>query len=262
MSFQRVSLFLSLCLAPAFTYGSVGPKRVVTLAPSLAEIAAEILEPAEWARIVGVSEFTVEPVELAGRPKVGAFYRTNLERVVSLKPDLVLATRDGNSKDQVERLQSLGITVVTVDSHSLKQVEESMREIGRALGEAQRGEQAAGLFVKKLEKLRVQSRNRAPARVVIQLGATPLVVAGQSFVSEAVEVLGLKNVFSDWSGYPKPSLEEVLRRKPDAVIVLGDHAVPDVVGSRVKVVRLKNDALLRPSPALISGLTDLRRLLQ
>lgn len=209
-----------------------------------------------------MSEFTVEPVELASRPKVGAFYRTNLERVVSLKPDLVLATRDGNSRDQVERLLGLGIPVTTVDSHSLAQIEESMREVGRALGAPDSGARAADRFTQKLKMLRAQATGQAPLRAVIQLGATPLVVAGQSFVSEAVEVLGIQNVFSNMKGYPKPSLEELIRRKPEIVIVLGEHPAPEVPGAKLKVVRLKNDALLRPSAALIAGLTDLRRLLR
>lgn len=203
-----------------------------------------------------MSEFTVEPAALADRPKVGAFHRANLERIVSLKPDLILATRDGNSRDQVLRLESLGFQVVTVDSRTLQQIEQSFETIGNALGEGAAGKRAAHEFRGRLERLR--GTVKATPRVVIQLGSSPLVVAGRSFVSEAVEVLGAKNVFRDFSGYPKPSLEEVLRQKPDVLVVMGAATPPDLPLAKFRVVRLTSDSLMRPSPSLVAGLVELK----
>ncbi len=251
----------------------------MTLAPSLAEISAEILGEQRLDRIVGVSDYTDYPNSLKSKPSVGSFAQFNVEKVVSLKPTLVLATTDGNSKEQVQRLIDLGLTVVVVQTSSLQEIEQSFRKVGKALGEESQGNRIADHFSKKVEEFRVRgsSRSRNPS-VLVQLGSDPLVVVGgKGFLSQAIQLVGARNVYGDsTSGYPQPSLEDALARNPDHILVLTmgtDRSlfekmvqdwnrfpsIPAVAHKRVTI--LNGDDLARPSSRLLKGLASLEELL-
>src|SRR6478672_2161638 len=132
MRFSRIASALSSLLLVCSAWGAEKPRRIVTLAPSLAELAAD-LAGEKIERIVGVSEYTDFPPALKKVESIGPYHKFNLEKVVSLKPDLVLATSDGNSRDQVLHLRELGVPVVVVETQSLAQVVSSIRLIGQAM---------------------------------------------------------------------------------------------------------------------------------
>ena len=250
------------------------PARVVTLAPSLGELAAD-LSGTDLSRIVGVSEYTDYPPALAKAASIGQYARFNLEKVVSLKPDLVLATLDGNPKDQVLHLRELGVPIVVVATANLSDVGSSMRLVGQALGVPEDGERMATKFDGGLKRLRAGVPAMHPT-VLLQLGGEPLVVAGKgSFLDDALAALGARNVYGDSDAhYPKPSMEDVVHRDPARIIVLalGHDLAPfeamakswsrfpslhAVKEGRVKV--LQGDAVLRPTMRLLEGLATLRR---
>ena len=250
------------------------PSRIIPLAPSLAELVVELL-PSGWERIVAVTEFTDFPGELAQKPKVGSYARLNLEAIVSRKPDLVLATLDGNSKDQVQRLRSLGVPVLVVGTSNFEEVKLSIRMVGEALGAKERALALESRFVSALQSL--HKRYHATAnrpRVLLQIGDDPLVVVGKkSFLQEALEAVGAKNIYSsELSGYPRPSREDVLSKNPEMILILALHgemrtfdrmadrwrAFPQLAAVREGKVRvLKADGLLRPGSRLIEGLSAL-----
>ncbi|MCC7442868.1 MAG: ABC transporter substrate-binding protein [Bdellovibrionales bacterium] len=257
---------------------AASPKRVVTLAPSLAELAADVLG-AELDAIVGVSEYTDYPRALERATKVGPFHRFNLESVVALKPDLVLATADGNPSDRVLRLQELGLNVVVVDTSTLAGVEHSFRLAGLSLGRPKDGEALAGRFKAGLQAFRGRAAARAglAPRVLFQLDREPLVsVGGGTFLQEALSALGAENALSDLrTRYPRPALEEVVRRDPDWILILAmdgresgafrrmaDDWKPFTGMKAVKAgqVRVLDASELgRPSMRLLSGLSRLER---
>ena len=109
------------------------PVRIITLAPSLAELVCEFFGNGD--RIVGVSEYTDFPPELKKIKTIGPYSHVNLETVFALKPDLVLATLDGNSKDQIGHLRELGVPVIVVATETFPQIENSITLISTALGE-------------------------------------------------------------------------------------------------------------------------------
>lgn len=255
------------------------PVRIVTLAPSVGELAAEFLE-VDLDRIVGVSESTDYPPALKKIESVGPYQRFNLERVIALKPDLVLATLQGNSKDQVLHLRELGAPVFVMNTATFSDVEEAMREAAQILGDGARGAAVADRFEKSLAEIRARGAGRSskPLHVLIQLDEQPLVVAGgPSFLSEALNIVGATNVYEDAkTGYPRPSIEDVLRRNPEFVLVIAFG--PDLKpfnrmayhwgqysslaakkSNQIKVVFA--DTLLRPSMRLLEGLAVLERTL-
>ncbi len=252
------------------------PDRIVTLVPSLGELVSDLVGSQGTGRIVGVSEYSNFPSALKKIRSVGPYHRFNLERVMELKPDLVLATLDGNSKDQVDHLRELGVPVVVVSTSSLGEVAASMKLVGAALGDPAGGGQMADRFERELAKIRQEGSLRSPRRpVFLQLGEDPLFTAGRgSFLQSAVDSIGARNIYGETGlSYPKPSREDVVAKKPEVILILtmgGDAgpflkmaerwkeypSVPAVRTGRVRVV--PGDEVLRPTLRLIHGLKTLR----
>lgn len=253
------------------------PARIVTLAPSLGELAADLVGE-NLERIVGVTDFTDFPPALKKVRSVGNYAKFNLESVVSLKPDLVLATHDGNSKDQVAHLRELGVPVLVVGTETFSEIEASMKLVAEAIGVPAEGERMVSQFKLGLSRIRERARTRAGARpsVLMQIGGDPLIVVGRkTFLNEALEAVGARNVYGDNDQrYPRPSVEDAVSRNPDHVLVmaLGEDmrsfqtmAASWAQFSSMKAVRekkvriLKADALLRPTLRLLEGLSLLER---
>jgi iron complex transport system substrate-binding protein len=249
------------------------PVRIVTLAPSLGELTAE-LSAHHLEHIVGVSEYTDYPPALSKVASVGSYSRFNLEKVASLKPDLVLATLDGNPRDQVLHLRELGVPVVVVATETLSEVGASIELIAQAMGVAEEGARMASAFKVGVERVRESARKRkgAKARVMLQIGDEPLVVVGgHSFLQEALETIGAENVYADTKAhYPRPSIEDAIHRDADVIVVLAlGHDLtpfkamaarwsqyPMLKAVRAKQVKvLQGDAVLRPTLRFLDGLS-------
>lgn len=271
--FNRSACFFLLALAGSSS-AYAAPKRVVTLIPSLGELASEILESTDT--IVGVSEFTDYPAALKTKKTIGPYYKVNLEAVVELRPDLVLASTDGNLKDQIDRLRELKIPVVVVKTSRMREIEESITQVSEALGKAEKGKTLLARFKRDVQSIRDRAKKRKSLRVLLQVGDEPLVVVGgESFLSEALEVVGAKNAYSDSKlPYPRIAYEDVVKRNPDRILVFAlsdDRAVfekmakqwerfPGLKSIRNKGVTIfKADELLRPGSRLIRGLELLER---
>ena len=259
------------------------PKRIVTLAPSLGELAADLLGE-NIDRIVGVSENTDYPPMLGKIFSVGPYSRFNFEKILSLKPDLAIATKDGNLKDQVLHLRGMGIPVLVVSTENLSQVQESIKLVSIALGK-----QAQGLqMVQQLQNGLKHIKNRAADRlqktkkktILFQLGDSPFITVGnKSFLNEVIETIGATNIFSDLNtGYPRPSLEETVKRNPDVILILDFNNESDKTNSTLNQMKshwqrfktmnavknkeikiIKSDSLLRPTLRLLEGLSILER---
>jgi len=257
------------------TLKSEKPSRIVTLAPSLGELAADFLGN-DLKRIVGVSEYTDYPAALKKIESIGAYHRFNLEKVVALKPDLVLATTDGNPKDQVTQLRSMGIPVVVVNTQTLSQVSESIRLISKAMGSPDAGERMAAQLQKGIERIHARSQVRPKKRVLLQIGEEPLIVVGkESFLHEALETVGAQNVYADLKAhYPRPAVEDAVHRNPDVILVLALgqdltpfqkmaiswQRFPHLKAVSQKETRvLQGDTILRPTLRLLEGLSLLER---
>jgi iron complex transport system substrate-binding protein len=244
------------------------PMRIVALAPSLGELAADLVQE-ELSRIVGVSEYTDYPTALKRVASIGPYHRFNLEKILSLKPDLVLATTDGNPKDHVQHLRELKLPVVVVNTGSFPEVESSMKLVGQAVGNEALGRKMGEQLKAGLVRLRERVQGKPSKSVVLQVGDEPLVVmAGQSFLHDALIAVGARNAYGDvQSNYIKPNIEDVLKRKPDLILVIamGENLAPyHQMARRWMVLKreahvMQADALVRPTARLLEGLALLER---
>jgi len=248
--------------------------RVVSLIPSLTETSFEV---GGGDVLVGVTRFATFPEAAAKLPRVGSYVALDIEKIVKLKPQLCLATKDGNPKSSVERLESLGIPVYVFDPKSLEDVVDTVVR----LGDIYRTEsQAASLAVgynQRMDKVARQLDGvKEQPRVFFQIDAQPIFSAGSdTFLHELLVRSGAINLAADRTGYPRYSWEELLVLKPDVVLMAsmgGGYSeqdlrarweawpqIPAVEKQRLYVVDA--DLFDRPSPRLIDALEHLVGLL-
>ena len=249
-------------LALLLLVGSVqalAAERVVSLAPSLSEIVVE-LGAADL--LVGVLDGGERPAALATLPSVGHYGQLNIERLLSLKPDLILLWPGSVGPAQREQLQRLNIPVYVAEPHSLEQLATQVQAIADQLGRADAGRQLAAQLRQRLAELRQRYQRAEPLRVFYQVWNQPLyTVGGGQIISDALSVCGARNVFDELTlPAPQVSIESVLQRDPE-VILVGDQAQKDAwrvwpnMAARVRLVRDKG--LERPSGQMVEAVARL-----
>lgn len=234
-------------------------ERVVSLAPSLSEIVVE-LGAADL--LVGVLDGGERPAALATVPSVGHYGQLNIERLLSLKPDLILLWPGSVGPAQREQLQRLNIPVYVAEPHSLEQLASQVQAIADSLGRADAGRQLAAQLRQRLGELRQRYHRDQPLRVFYQVWNQPLyTVGGGQIISNALSVCGARNVFDDLTlPAPQVSIESVLQRDPE-VILVGDQAQKDAwsvwpnMAARVRLVPDKG--LERPSGQMVEAVARL-----
>ncbi|MFP3925748.1 cobalamin-binding protein [Pseudomonas sp. W5-36] len=208
---------LIACLLLLIAFQAGAAQRVVSLAPSLTEIVIE-LDAADL--LVGVLDGGPRPEKVAGLPSVGQYGQLDIERLLSLQPDLLLLWPGSVSAAQRDQLKRLNIPTYTAEPHTLKELADQIEEMGERLGRADRGRQAAKDVRQRLAALRERYRRDVPLKVFYQVWDQPLyTVGGGQIISDALTVCGARNVFDDLKlPAPQVSLESVLQRDPDVIL--------------------------------------------
>lgn len=208
---------LIACLLLFTVWHASAAERVISLAPSLTEIVVE-LDAADL--LVGVLDGGDRPSGAAALMSVGRYGQLEMERLLSLRPDLLLLWPGSVSASQRDQLQRLKIPTFIAEPHSLAQLADQIEQIGERLGRAERGRQVAGVFRQRLSELRKRYHQDVPISVFYQVWDQPLyTVGGGQIISDALAVCGARNVFADLSQpAPQVSLESVLQRNPDVIV--------------------------------------------
>jgi iron complex transport system substrate-binding protein len=277
MKRKLISLFLILgCYSASLAAEpAVPPQRIVSLAPSTTEILFAL---GLGDRIVGVTSFCDYPEEAKKKPKIGGMSNPSLEAVITLKPDLVVMTTDGNPKEFEARLRSLKIRTYVFTARRLAELPEGIREIGAAVGVSEKSGRLAqeiqtGIDHYASRKAALsKGRSAAPKKVLFMIWPEPLIVAGPGTVmDDAIKLLGYENIASAAKiSYPKYSIEEIIRRSPD-VIFVGKASGMDIrdVSRKIlnklgSVTAVRNgsiyyisDNLYRLGPRVIRGIEEL-----
>jgi iron complex transport system substrate-binding protein len=249
------------------------PRRVVTLTPSLAEIMYSIGAGGE---IVGVTDHTDYPSDARTKPRIGGMVDPSVERIVALRPDLVLATLESNRPTAIDAVQRLGIPVFVIRPEGLEGILQAVEQVGLALNRTPAARAA-------VERLRVRRQDVArrvmglpKPNVFVLIWPDPVVTVGRrAFITEAIEASGARCVTSDLpQPWPHLSLEEVVRLAPDTIVLIanghptlaidelktrpGWDRVPAVIAHRF----IEIDARLEhSSPVVFDALEELARAL-
>jgi len=255
------SVLLALALL-GFEALAASPPRIVSLAPHLTEIAyAAGAGPA----LVGTVAYSDYPDAARALPRVGDGWRVDLERVVALRPDVVLAWSSGTPRTTIERLRTLGLRVEEVPTFRLADVPAAVRRVGDIAGTRATAEPVAAGFEADVRRLRERYDAARPLTVFVQIDDEPLfTVNGRHVISEVVELCGGRNVFADLAQIaPQVDVEAVLARDPQVILSTdGTAADPRVQWQRwqqLSAVRhgaiyvLPPDTVARASPRLVAG---------
>ena len=239
-------------------------RRVVALAPNLSETLFAL---GLGDRIVGVGDYSTWPPEAAKLPKLGGLFNPNLERIVSLKPDLAVLLP--SQRDLAEKLRRFDVDSVLVGVESLADVERSFHTLARRCGVPEAGDRLASEWKAALAPRPLPGRPRVLLSVGRQAGrlADILVAGPGTFLDEMLARLGAVNAFADAPIlYPQVSLEEVVARAPDVILELRAEAVPPEVAQalvrdwqdlpripavqRQRIAVVGGDYVLTPGPRL------------
>jgi iron complex transport system substrate-binding protein len=248
------------------------PQRIISLAPSLTEtlFALDLGD-----RVAGVTNYCDYPLEALKKPRVGGPINPDLEQIVLLHPDLVLATRAINRADTVTALDRLGVNVYTTDPRTVEEVIASTRRLGKVLGAEARGDALAASLEQRLAELSRKLAGHTPRRVFFVVWTDPIISTGpHTFIADALRHAGAESVVSISQDWPQINIEEVLRQNPDYLVFSGTH--PEDPQSTINDLRKRpgwssleavraghfavvSDALSRPAPRIVDAIEDLAR---
>ena len=272
---KALLVFMSLCLASGWALAVTvqddrqqkieivkAPQRIVSLLPSLTETVCAL---GACQRLVGVDRYSNWPVSNAHLPRVGGGIDPNIESIVALKPDLVLAAGSTRGAD---RLQALGLTVLRLEPRTHADAQRVLRTVGDALWaapseservwrEIESGVQAA------VQSLSPQARQQ---RVYFEVSAAPYGASEASFIGETLTRMGVGNILPAAMGpFPQVNPEFVVRAQPD-VIMVGDSsratmaqrpgwsAMRAMQAQRICVFKqAESDMLVRAGPRMAEG---------
>ena len=251
-----------LLLAAAMPAGAAERLRIVSLAPSLTEIA---YAAGAGAALVGTVEYSDYPTEARDLPRVGDGWSVDIERVLALRPDVVLAWSSGTPQTTIERLEAVGLRVVTVPTFRLADVPAALRLVGRLAGTPAVAEESARRFDDAVDRLRREHAGASVLTVFIQIDDQPLfTVGGRHVLSEVVELCGGRNVFADLAQVaPQVDVEAVLARDPQVILSTDDTVAdpaamwrrwPQLASVRAATIYpLPSDLVARATPRLAQG---------
>ncbi|UNA33591.1 vitamin B12 ABC transporter substrate-binding protein BtuF [Klebsiella pneumoniae subsp. pneumoniae] len=212
LSFALAALLL---LAPAWLLAA---PRVITLSPPIPNWP---LPPGSRRSASAAIPIILRRPKRSNRLPAGGM---NLERIVALKPDVVLAWRGGNAERQVNQLQSLGIHVLWVQTSTIEEIIATLRELAQWSPQPEKAQQAAQAMQQEYDALKARYANAPKKRVFLQFGSAPLFTSGPGSIQDQVlRLCGGENIFATSRvPWPQVSREQVLARQPQAIVVTGD----------------------------------------
>jgi len=270
-----INLILFLSIFFSVSPGSAEPpKRIVSLAPSATEL---LFAMGLGDRVVGVTSFCDYPVEAKKKPKIGGMSNPSLEAVLSLRPDIVVMTTDGNQKEFAERLHALKIRTYIFRTTRLADLPQGIRDMGNALGVKSKADSLAHSMELSIEKTirdrRADSASGSmhPLKILFIIWPEPLIVAGPgTAIDDAINLLGALNIASRTKvTYPKFSVEEIIRRSPDIILIGKGHKemkdlsqgllkkIAKIPAVRNRKVFFLSDNLYRLGPRIVRGIEEL-----
>lgn len=201
------------------------PRRIVALAPSA---TALLFAAGAGERIVATIEYSDDPPAARRIPRIGDAQALDLERLLALRPDIVVVSEGITSALQIDRVDALGLPLYRTRAASLDALAASIRRLGKLNDTERVADIAARELERKLASLRERYATRQPLRVLYQVWNRPVyTIGGDHVITHALEICGGRNVFADQRvAAPAVSTEAVIARNPEVIVgtAPGDEA--------------------------------------
>jgi iron complex transport system substrate-binding protein len=198
-------------------------QRVITLAPNLTELVYAV---GAGSTLVGTGTLSNFPKEAKAVPRVGDHQRFDVERILLLKPDLVLAWYHGNPGRELAQLEAAGLPLYYLEPRRLDDVARALERVGDLLGRGAEGRARANAWRADIAQLREAHRGAEPVSVFYQVWRNPLMTLnGEHIVSDVIALCGGRNVFADLPQLvPQLSTESVVAANPQAMLSAREDA--------------------------------------
>ncbi len=198
-----------------------GPvKRIVSLMPHATELLFEV---GAGDQIVGAVQYSDYPEAAQEIPRVGGYSALNIEAIVTLQPDLLIAWPEGNRNRELDRLKALGLPILVSDPREFGDIANALKVYGKITGNNEQADKALLAFNEKLSFLRATYSKQEKVSVFYQVWNSPLMTQnGNTFISRAIELCGGVNIFADLPmTNPQVSIESILLRDPQVIVASG-----------------------------------------
>jgi len=273
-------LLATIALAPAAVYAEVfhdalgrkvnivsSPQRIISLAPGITETLYALGLDRE---VAGVTTFCTYPAAARLKPRIGGFTNISVEKIVALNPDLVIGTADGNRRETVDKLESLGIPVYVTNPKTLEGILAVVLQVGTITGKEKVARRLTADLQNRVTHLTALVGKQKKYRVFFQVGGEPLITVGRDTLhNQLINLAGGVNIAGgEKTLYPRYSVEEVVAQQPEVILfssmkyavdvtqVWGQWRnwpnIPAVRDNRLSVI--DTDLIDRASPRIVDGL--------
>lgn len=245
------------------------PQRIITLAPNLTEMIYDLgLDK----YLIGNTLYCNYPEAARKIIKVGDMLTFNFEKILTLKPDVVLITVAGNTKSAYDKFRELGIKIFVSDPRSFAGIKKTYLDLGKIFGIEEFTRKKVAEWDSVITEITAASKNLPKKSAMFLIELKPIMLAGKNtFLNEYLQMCGLKNIAEDTpTNYPMFSREEILKSDPDYIVYPADgnddiskikSAYPE--WARLKAIKNNNvifvdrDLYVRPGPRFIEAVNDL-----
>ena len=246
-------------------------QRIISLSPSITEM---LFASGAEKQIIGVVSYSDFPQQAKKITSVGSYNSLDLEKIINLKPDLIIAWRSGNPHKQIEKLKLLGYPVFLSEPKNFEDIASNIKRYGLLSGNIKQSHQQSQLFLTEINKLKQQYKEKAPISVFVQIWDKPIMTIGsQHIISQVILLCGGKNIFDSLDITITPDIESIIQHKPELILSTGMANIATNWLKRWKnwtmIPAVKNnhlystnpDLLVRHSPRLLQGAKNVCQLL-
>jgi iron complex transport system substrate-binding protein len=250
------------------------PEKIVSLIPSNTEIAFAL---GLGEQVVGVSDFDNYPEEAAAKEKIGGM-EINIEKIISLQPNLVLAHASAmNGTQGLQQLMDAGLTVLVVnDAQNFEQIYDSIEMIGKATGENKEAKELIKSMQDKLAEIKAKAAEiKEKKKVFVEVSPAPEVytTGKNTFMDDMITMINAENIANDQEGWIKIDQEVMIERNPDVIITTygfyTENAAEQVLSRQgwenvnaiknKQVIDVDSDRVTRSGPRIVEGVEDLAK---
>jgi len=245
------------------------PHRLICLLPSVVD---DVYALGAGSDVIAVSDYTKYPSEAARKPSIGIPLTPSIETIVSLHPDLVIASADSNREETIRQLEQVGVTIFVLNPHGIEGILSSISSLGEAIGREDAATHLVSQLRDRLDAVRSRVKDKPVLTVFLPIWYDPIITIGKhAFITEIIAAAGGKSITEEIpQEWPQISLETMIERKPDALVL--------VQGSRMSIADVENrpgwktltairnhhvyivdDRMELPSPVAFDALEDLAR---
>ena len=195
-------------------------QRIIALAPHIVE---NVYTAGAGDKLVGAVAYSDFPEQAQLLPRVGGYSNINIEKILELKPELIIAWKSAISEASILRMKALGFPIYIDQPDTLSDLSKSIKDIGALTGHTEQATHAANKYLVDLEKTKKKYQFQAKVRSFYQVWNQPLrTITGKHIISDAIKICGGVNVYADEKTVsPIINIESLLKRNPQAIIASG-----------------------------------------